>query len=139
MEDFIIINGVKYKRVDEPAPDAGFDPKGKINDDELQKAVYGIFGLGSKCDKLCESYAKAVKLFLELSRWQALNDKPVRGDSKYYIDVDIDGKLCSIGHCGTPNMFGIYFSSREKAYEAIDVFREELRDYFDNFKPRLDM
>lgn len=85
---------------------------------------------------LRDCYIRAMQLFLKLSQWQALNDTTSSPDG-YKIAYDKSG----ISWIRTTyREFGsISFSSREKVKEAIEVFRNDLEWYFNEFKPRLDM
>ncbi len=81
--------------------------------------------------KLCNDYARAINLFLNLSRWQALNDKPVKrgnmcGEIRYYYDNS--GLMASTSYGDFLN--SICFSTTEAAEKAIEEFREELQWYF---------
>lgn len=89
------------------------------------------------CD-LCDNYARAISLFLQLSEWQAKNDEPPK-DKKWYIryyfgKFDTDYSITDFFH-----FMRVYFSSKEKAEQAIAFFHDELTWYFNEFKPRLDM
>lgn len=88
--------------------------------------------------KLCEDYARAINLFLELSEWQANNDDPISGE--YWFEISYEKKEIRVSPVDRIHYFGVVrFRSREKALEAIDKFRDKLAWYFTEFKPRLDM
>lgn len=86
---------------------------------------------------LREDYIRAINLFLKLSQWQALNDKPITRGAWF----EITNKYKKVEPtCANTYRFGIIrFSSYEKAKEAIEVFYSDLEWYFKEFKPRLDM
>ena len=95
---------------------------------------------------IAENNARADRLFRQLRRWQALNDKAIT--KKDWEDINV-GKIiifynyecCKIRiACRRtmrhPNV--VYFTSREKAKEAIEVFKDELLWYFTEYQQRLD-
>lgn len=95
---------------------------------------------------IAENNARADKLLRCLRRWQALNDKAItkkdwkdKSLTKYLIIYDYDSNVISPSRVwwmrGTNN---IYFKSREKAEEAIEVFKDELLWYFTEYVQRLD-
>lgn len=95
---------------------------------------------------IAENNARADKLLRCLRRWQALNDKAItkkdwkdKSLTKYFIIYDYDSNVISPSRVwwmrGTNN---IYFKSREKAEEAIEVFKDELIWYFTEYVQRLD-
>lgn len=99
----------------------------------------------SDCE-IAENNARADRLFRQLRRWQALNDKAIT--KKDWEDINV-GKIiifynyecCKIRiACRRtmrhPNV--VYFTSREKAKEAIEVFKDELLWYFTEYQQRLD-
>ena len=100
-------------------------------------------------EKIAENNAKADRLLRKLRQWQALNDEPV---SK----KDWDKEKWTIGynHCkdGSGHDIGleprcflkihnfgtVFFTTREKAEEAIKTFEDELTWYFTEYQQRLD-
>lgn len=88
-------------------------------------------------DNLSADYTRVIALFLALSQWQALNDKPITRGAWFEITNKYEKVEPT---CANTYRFGIIrFSSYEKAIEAIEVFRSDLEWYFKEFKPRLDM
>ena len=93
--------------------------------------------------QLCQDRLRAKILFNKLEQWQALNDAPVDwGDtlpSKYWIVYDYACASFRVELCTYTRIIGgIYFSTRKKAEEAIEVFRDELIWYFTEYRSRLD-
>lgn len=95
---------------------------------------------------IAENNARADRLLRCLRQWQAQNDEPISVEDwedqdlkKYSIIYDYDSNVISPSRIwwmrGTNN---IYFKSREKAEEAIEVFRDELLWYFTEYVQRLD-
>ena len=95
---------------------------------------------------IAENNARADRLLRQLRQWQAANDKPITKKdwedysvTKYFIIYDYDSNVISPSRVwwmrGTNN---IYFKSREKAEEAIEVFKDELIWYFTEYVQRLD-
>lgn len=95
---------------------------------------------------IAENNARADRLLRQLRRWQAQNDEVISKEdwedhdlTKYSIIYDYDSNVISPSRIwwmrGTNN---IYFKSREKAEEAIEVFRDELLWYFTEYVQRLD-
>lgn len=95
---------------------------------------------------IAENNARADRLFRQLRQWQAQNDKAISISDwknnnilKYYIDYDCFNELFFVTYAiryRCPNT--IYFTSREKAKEAIEVFKDELLWYFTEYVQRLD-
>ena len=94
-------------------------------------------------ERLCQDRYRARLLHDRLEQWQALNDEPVDwsngSSSKYkicceclYMSLFVDGNI-SIRDEGV-----VYFSNKEKAQEAIEVFRDELIWYYTEYRSRLD-
>lgn len=95
---------------------------------------------------IAENNARADRLLRCLRRWQAANDKAISisdwkndqidkycitygyGDEKLYVDHYYSIRL--------PNT--IHFTTKEKAEEAIEVFKDELIWYFTEYVQRLD-
>lgn len=95
---------------------------------------------------IAENNARADRLLRQLRQWQALNDKSISvedwedhgknkwciiygyGLEKLYVDYFYCIRLHNV----------IYFTTREKAEEAIEVFRDELIWYFVEYQQRLD-
>lgn len=95
---------------------------------------------------IAENNARADRLLRRLRQWQAQNDKAISISDwknnnilKYYIDYDCFNELFFVTYAiryRCPNT--IYFTSREKAKEAIEVFKDELLWYFTEYVQRLD-
>ena len=95
---------------------------------------------------IAENNARADRLLRCLRQWQAQNDKAISISDwknnnilKYYIDYDCFNELFFVTYAiryRCPNT--IYFTSREKAKEAIEVFKDELLWYFTEYVQRLD-
>ena len=72
-------------------------------------------------------------------QWQALNDEPVDfNNNKYYISYNLLLKDFRIFYDDVVKSDEIYFSSKEKAEEALEVFKDELEWYYTEFYRRLD-
>ena len=95
---------------------------------------------------ISENNAHADRLLRQLRRWQAQNDEVIskedwedQGLKKYSIIYDYSSNVFYAGRTWWmrgPN--NIYFKSREKAEEAIEVFKDELLWYFTEYVQRLD-
>lgn len=100
-------------------------------------------------EKIAENNAKADRLLRKLRQWQALNDEPVskkdwdkekwtigynhcKGDSGHDIGLELRCFL-TIHNFGT-----VFFTTKEKAKEAIKTFEDELTWYFTEYMQRLD-
>lgn len=94
-------------------------------------------------EKLCEDYTRVMELFLNISEWQAQNDVPANNFSWYEISAakNFSPEQIIAAEIGDDKKyFGtVKFSTKEKAEEAINIFRKELTWYFTEFKSRLDM
>lgn len=113
--------------------------------DSADDIFYGIGNYYS--DKtIAENNARADRLQRCLRQWQALNDKPISQSD--WEDNDKD-KWCIMYGYGAEELYVnnfyytrlpnvIYFTSDEKAKEAIEVFRDELLWYFTEYIQRLD-
>ncbi len=95
---------------------------------------------------VAENNARADMLFRCLRQWQAQNDRAVTkkdwGNSlarKFRIKYNhFDDKLMMVGEEYFQDVNVIYFSSMEKADEAIEQFKDELIWYFTEYVQRLD-
>ena len=104
---------------------------GEFDDKRFKQALY------FSNDRLSERYTKVIDLFLRLSQWQALNDKPAPGE--YWAEIMFhNGELVASAGMEIKYFGVVRFSTQEKAEEAIEAFRSELEWYFKEFKPRLD-
>lgn len=113
--------------------------------DETDEQYYNIGNYYSN-KTIAENNARADRLLRQLRRWQAQHDKAISisdwkndqidkycitygyGDEKLYVDHYYIMRL--------PNT--IYFATKEKAEEAIEVFKDELIWYFTEYVQRLD-
>ena len=113
--------------------------------DETDEQYYNIGNYYN--DKvIAENNARADRLLRQLRQWQAANDKVIsisdwKNDNifKYHIEYDCFNDFLFVVYTTrfrTPNT--IYFTSGEKAEEAIEVFRDELIWYFVEYQQRLD-
>ena len=81
---------------------------------------------------IAENNARADKS-ISMSDWK--NDNI----SKYYVDYDCFHELFFVTYAvRRRSLNNIYFTSDEKAKEAIEVFRDELLWYFTEYQQRLD-
>lgn len=95
---------------------------------------------------IAENNARADRLLRQLRQWQAQNDEVISKED--WEDQDL--KKYSIIYDYSSNVFyadrtwwmrepnNIYFKSKEKAEEAIEVFKDELLWYFTEYVQRLD-
>lgn len=95
---------------------------------------------------IAENNARADRLLRQLRQWQALNDKSIsvedwedHGKNKWCIiyGYGLEKLYVDYFHCIRLHNV-IYFTTREKAEEAIEVFRDELIWYFVEYQQRLD-
>ena len=95
---------------------------------------------------IAKSNARADRLLRCLRQWQAANDRAIsvsdwKNDNifKYHIKYDCFNDFLLVV-CTTrfrsPNT--TYFTSGEKAEEAIEVFKDELKWYYTKYQQRLD-
>lgn len=114
-------------------------------DSRLDRDCYDVGNYYS--DKvIAENNARADRLLRQLRQWQALNDRAVTkkdwGNSlarKFRIKYNhFDDKLMMVGEEYFQDVNVIYFSSMEKADEAIEQFKDELLWYFTEYVQRLD-
>lgn len=163
MEDVIIINGVKYRRVEEETetarPRTGYErvAKGKTYytasvdsyaDDYTEESDASDDTSYNRADYysdelLCADNIRADLLMRRLRQWQALNDEPVdwkneEAEKYYIIWFYRESRFITDNAENFRTANVIYFSSKEKAEEAIEVFRDELLWYFTEYRQRLD-
>lgn len=114
-------------------------------DSRLDRDCYDVGNYYS--DKtIAENNARADRLQRCLRQWQAQNDRAVTkkdwGNSlarKFRIKYNhFDDKLMMVGEEYFQDVNVIYFSSMEKADEAIEQFKDELLWYFTEYVQRLD-
>lgn len=139
-----------YERVDE---DESYFVDDTINDGHevlgggaLINNLYYINGNYYNDKTIVENNARADRLLRRLRQWQAQNDRAVTkkdwGNSlarKFRIKYNhFDDKLMMVGEEYFQDVNVIYFSSMEKADEAIEQFKDELLWYFTEYVQRLD-
>jgi hypothetical protein len=139
-----------YERVDE---DESYFVDDTINDGHevlggrtLVNNLYYINGNYYNDKSIVENNARADRLLRRLRQWQAQNDEVISKEDwedqdlkKYSIIYDYSSNVFYAGRTWWmrgPN--NIYFKSREKAEEAIEVFKDELLWYFTEYVQRLD-
>lgn len=92
---------------------------------------------------IAENNARADRLLCCLRQWQALNDRTInwknKDISKYTIRYDYAMNMFNV----IPNfcercLNDVYFTTRETAQRAINVFKAELEWYFTQYQQRLD-
>lgn len=95
---------------------------------------------------IAENNARADRLLRQLRQWQAQNDEPISVED--WEDNDKD-KWCIMYGYGAEELYVngfysirlhnvIYFTTKEKAEEAIEQFADELIWYFVEYQQRLD-
>lgn len=140
-----------YERVDE---DDSYFVDDTINDghevigggETLVNDLYYNNGNYYNDKTIAENNARADRLLRRLRQWQAQNDRAVTkkdwGNSlarKFRIKYNhFDDKLMMVGEEYFQDVNVIYFSSMEKADEAIEQFKDELLWYFTEYVQRLD-
>ena len=93
---------------------------------------------------IAENNARADRLLRQLRQWQALNDKSIsvedwnnESKKKWFIIYSSEEMYAEYYYImRLPNT--IYFATKEKAEEAIEVFKDELIWYFTEYVQRLD-
>lgn len=97
-------------------------------------------------ETIAENNARADRLLRQLRQWQAQNDEPISVED--WEDNDKD-KWCIMYGYGAEELYVngfysirlhnvIYFTTKEKAEEAIEQFADELLWYFVEYQQRLD-
>lgn len=91
---------------------------------------------------LAADVARAQTIWRKLMRWQAENDAPVDWENDaiyhYYIYCDhFTGQLTVASLRYLQDAFNVYFSTEEKAQQAIETFHDDLLWLFTEFKYRL--
>lgn len=93
---------------------------------------------------LAADIARAQEIWRKLMRWQVGNDKPVdwsdNGENKkWFIFYNYyTGKFSTNYVFSSRDAFNVYFSTIEKARQAIKIFKDDLLWLFTEFKYRLD-
>lgn len=95
---------------------------------------------------IAENNARADRLLRHLRQWQAQNDEPIsvedwnnESKKKWFIIYSYSSEEMYAEYyyiMRLPNT--IYFATKEKAEEAIEVFKDELIWYFTEYVQRLD-
>ena len=92
---------------------------------------------------IAKNNARADRLLCCLRQWQALNDRAINWKNKdihkYTIRYDYAMNMFNV----IPNfcercLNDVYFTTRETAQRAINVFKVELEWYFTQYQQRLD-
>lgn len=114
-------------------------------DSRLDRDCYDVGNYYS--DKvIAENNARADRLLRQLRQWQALNDKPIsqsdwedNGKNKWCILYSYGAEKLYVDYFHYIRLHNvIYFATKEKAEEAIEVFKDELLWYFTKYQQRLD-
>ena len=139
-----------YERVDE---DESYFVDDTINDGHevlgggaLVNNLYYINGNYYNDKSIVENNARADRLQRFLMQWQAQNDKPIsvedwnnESKKKWFIIYSYSSEEMYAEYyyiMRLPNT--IYFATKEKAEEAIEVFKDELLWYYTEYVQRLD-
>lgn len=137
-----------YERVDE---DESYFVDDTINDGHevlggrtLVNNLYYINGNYYNDKSIVENNARADRLLRRLRQWQAQNDKAISKEDwnneskKKWFIIYSSGEMYAEYYyiMRLPNT--IYFATKEKAEEAIEVFKDELLWYFTEYVQRLD-
>lgn len=115
------------------------------NKDKIDKANYDSGNYYSDCE-IAKNNIRADKLLRQLRQWQAQNDEVISKED--WEDNDKD-KWCIMYGYGAEELYVngfysvrlhnvIYFTTKEKTKEAIEVFKDELLWYFTEYVQRLD-
>ena len=96
--------------------------------------------------EIAKNNARADRLLRQLRQWQALNDKSIsekdwndESKKKWFVAYSYGAEKLYADYyyiMRLPNT--IHFATKEKAEEAIEVFRDELIWYFVEYQQRLD-
>lgn len=137
-----------YERVDE---DESYFVDDTINDGHevlggrtLVNNLYYINGNYYNDKTIAENNARADRLQRCLRQWQAQNDEPIsvedwnnESKKKWFIIYSSEEMYAEYYYImRLPNT--IYFTTKEKAEEAIEVFKDELKWYYTKYQQRLD-
>ena len=92
---------------------------------------------------LAADIARAQEIWRKLLRWQAENDAPVDWENDairhYYIYYVYHSKTFYVGRLYFwQDAFNVYFSTEEKANQALEIFYDDLLWLFTKFNPRVD-
>lgn len=139
-----------YERAEKGSTYFFNDESGDIDStiDEKDMVDQGYYDIGNyyNDETITKNNARADKLLRRLRQWQAANDRPIsmsdwKNDNilKYCVDYDyfnerLFAKYTTRYRC----LNNVYFTSEEKAEEAIKKFKDELEWYFTTYVQRLD-
>lgn len=112
---------------------------------QLDRDCYDV-GIYYSNKTIAENNARADRLLRHLRQWQAQNDEPIsvedwnnESKKKWFIIYSYSSEEMYAEYyyiMRLPNT--IYFATKEKAEEAIEVFKDELIWYFTEYVQRLD-
>ena len=93
--------------------------------------------------KIAADVFRAQTIWRKLMRWQAENDAPVYWGNDaidhYYIYYVYHSKTFYVGRLYFwQDAFNVYFSTEEKANQALEIFYDDLLWLFTKFNPRVD-
>lgn len=130
--------------IDDTIINGGYEMTGGVG--KLINNLYYNNGNYYNDKTVVENNARADRLLRQLRQWQAQNDKAIsisdwKNDkiNKYCIAYGYGAEKLYVDHYYSirlPNT--IHFTTKEKAEEAIEVFRDELLWYFTEYQQRLD-
>lgn len=141
---FITLNAEKFSPVAQETIDREIK-----NFEPMKKAIEKLYEYEQKdipMKTIAENNARADRLLRCLRQWQAQNDEPIsvedwedNGKNKWCIiyGYGLEKLYVDYFHCIRLHNV-IYFTTREKAEEAIEVFKDELIWYFTEYVQRLD-
>lgn len=123
----------------------GYVPTVADDNEDFDNNTYNI-GNYYNSEELAWSNARADQLSARMRQWQAAKDKAITKKDwenedikKYCISYDYSAKELIIEECWEVRQTNvIYFSTQEKAQEAIKQFREDLLWYYTKYQQRLD-
>lgn len=130
--------------IDDTIINGGYEMTGGVG--KLINNLYYNNGNYYNDKTVVENNARADRLLRQLRQWQAQNDKAISISDwknnnilKYYIDYDYFNNMVFVTYTTRYRCLNnVYFTSEEKAQEAIEVFKDELIWYFTEYVQRLD-
>lgn len=162
MKDIIVINGVKYKRIEEEQKPTGWERSDEYcplwNDGSGIHGEYiAMFdwnnlvedtrynaGMYFSDKELAQNMTRAVSLFLKMSRFAAEHQKILLDwtDTDYESRVKkwrisynyVTEDIDTYDILYTRDLFNVYFDSEEAARAAIEEFHDDIIWYFTKFK-----
>ena len=95
---------------------------------------------------LAADIARAQTIWRKLLRWQVENDNPVYWGKHDGVELEhftiyydnFTKQLVIASPCYSQDAFNVYFSTEEKAEQALEIFKDDLLWLFTEFKYRLD-